>query len=697
MDKNKKNKSFEVYYNGELLFNNAFMTEIPYKIVQNYMELKKDTLSFDEFRIQFNCIKEIISKKGSTQFILEEEQIGDEHDTSNIRPSNYLNTVREILTYRNNNEEVRFGVWTQWKYENENSNFSKFIDNIKSLGYVIVEKINSEEKTGDNIKMSSIEYTKLKSVIQKIVEDQNIKISDLGCTEGQFNNDKIPCFDMALIKKLEGSNVASKGGVSSNQSSILITGEAQNIFPCIRRAEFADKTIGKNIIIKSKVRLMQNNYIYLNSNEPYEKVENKVVVSFITTNETTQNRVELGCKSIDGKGYVQFYESLSNGDYIFILKLAAKLEYVILGIKSNDKEKYFSELGSNIDVITFFDKISKVTVNSKEKITYIDSTQYENKRATGGKNKIYFGAPGTGKSKYVDDKYNDGYAMRVTFHPEYTYNDFVGYIRPIVDGKDLTYKFVPGIFTEILVEALIDPFNMYTLIIEELNRANTASVFGDLFQLMDRTDDGSSEYRVNNTEIYKYIKDVIRDHYTYNDGSIGIPSNLNIIATMNTADQNVFVMDTAFKRRWGFEYIPVEFKDNHKFKDSRVTKIDVTWKQFVEAINEFMMSEENKDLFISEDKQIGPYFVKENELNDTSKFGYKVLLYLWDDVFKMDKYKLFNKEIRTFSKLISEFSGNQSINIFSSNFIKKLEEKKIKNENTTGEPQDKLKDGQNDA
>lgn len=307
----------------------------------------------------------------------------------------------------------------------------------------------------------------------------------------------------------------------------------------------------------------------------------------------------------------------------------------------------------------------------------------------GGINKIYFGAPGTGKSNYVDETYYDDFSKRVTFHPEYTYNDFVGYIRPIVDGDDLTYKFVPGTFTEILVEALDDPYNMYTLIIEELNRANTAAVFGDLFQLLDRKSDGSSQYRVNNTDIYKHIKDEMGSKYEYNDGSIGIPSNLSIIATMNTADQNVFVMDTAFKRRWEFEYIPVDFKDNHKFKDNIVTNIDITWEKFVEAINEFMMSEDNNDLFISEDKQIGPYFVKENELNDSNKFGYKVLLYLWDDVFKMDKYKLFNKEIRTFSKLISEFSGNNSINIFSSKFANKLEEKKLEDK------KDNLADGQN--
>lgn len=347
------------------------------------------------------------------------------------------------------------------------------------------------------------------------------------------------------------------------------------------------------------------------------------------------------------------------------------------------KNKNFDKFINNVSTLGYEVEHVEVDLNDKS---------YHVKNAI---NKIYFGAPGTGKSNYVDETYYDDFAKRVTFHPEYTYNDFVGYIRPVIDGVDLSYKFVPGIFTEILVAALGDPYNMYTLIVEELNRANTAAVFGDLFQLLDRKSDGSSEYRVNNTDIYKYIKDEMGSKYEYNDGSIGIPSNLNIIATMNTADQNVFVMDTAFKRRWEFEYISVEFKDNHKFKDSRLTKIDITWKQFVEVINEFMMSEDNNDLFISEDKQIGPYFIKNNELNDCNKFGYKVLLYLWEDVFKMDKYKLFNKEIRTFSNLISKFSGDDAINIFSSNFIKKLEEKRLDNKEINVEIEENLEYGQN--
>ena len=298
-----------------------------------------------------------------------------------------------------------------------------------------------------------------------------------------------------------------------------------------------------------------------------------------------------------------------------------------------------------------------------------------------GINKIYFGAPGTGKSRHVNDKYNNGFSKRVTFHPEYTYNDFVGYIRPIEEEDKLIYKFTPGIFTQILVDALDDPDNMYTLIIEELNRANTAVVFGDLFQLLDRKLDGSSEYRVNNIDIYKYIKDRLGCKYEYNDGSIGIPGNLNIIATMNNADQNVFVMDTAFKRRWEFEYIPVKFEDNHIFKDELIYSLDIRWEDFVNIINNYMMSKENEDLMISEDKQIGPYFIKQNELSDSKKFGYKVLLYLWDDVFKMDRYKIFNEDIRTFSELIEKFSTKDAVNIFSENISKEIIRFKIKKGN----------------
>lgn len=309
-----------------------------------------------------------------------------------------------------------------------------------------------------------------------------------------------------------------------------------------------------------------------------------------------------------------------------------------------------------------------------------------------GINKIISGAPGTGKSKRVDKEYYEklpNTSKRITFHPEYTYNDFVGYIRPVTKNIEeeniteaaityveciadksndyeasksnyITYDFVPGPFTEILCEAMLNNNKMYNLIIEEINRANAAAVFGDLFQLLDRDSDTSiSEYAVHNRDIYEYIKkrfEIEKQTLELNDGQIVIPSNLNIIATMNTADQNVFIMDTAFKRRWEFEYTDIDFA-KCDFRNSKIKALDIEWEKFVRTINKFMMSVECSDLMIPEDKQIGPFFIKENELQDNNKFAYKVLMYLWDDVFKMERERIFDVNIRTFSQVINKFNS----------------------------------------
>ena len=328
-----------------------------------------------------------------------------------------------------------------------------------------------------------------------------------------------------------------------------------------------------------------------------------------------------------------------------------------------------------------------------------------------GINKIISGAPGTGKSNYIDREFYRKYpttSRRVTFHPEYTYNDFIGYIRPVVKSiesksnlitdkldisydkmvadkeeiycdytNNITYEFVPGPFTELLGEALLDSNNCYYLIIEELNRANAASVFGDLFQLLDRDSrTGESEYGVHNRDLYEYIKKLSKKHkkdISLKDGEIKIPSNFNIIATMNTADQNVFTMDTAFKRRWEFEYIDIDFRDCN-FKDHKIKGLDLEWERFVRIINKFMMSEECSDLMIPEDKQIGPFFIKDIELSDSKKFAYKVLMYLWDDVFKMERERIFNTDIRTFSQVVRVFNSQNAINVFNEDIRKILKD-----------------------
>lgn len=384
------------------------------------------------------------------------------------------------------------------------------------------------------------------------------------------------------------------------------------------------------------------------------------------------NQIGLSKKTIDGPEFQElrakifkddvliFFKYISNEKQIDIYTLLLKKDSDATDIESLSikQPQYWEDITDNNiifesdDDFNLFDNENALSTNSSSNII--------------GINKMFLGAPGTGKSNYVHKNYFiNKNAKRVTFHPEYTYYDFVGSIKPCISkngpniGK-LSYEFIPGVFTEILTEAFESPNTEFNLIIEELNRANTSAVFGDLFQLLDRKSDGSSEYPVYNRDVLDYIN----EHTSTNSLSeLIIPNNLNIIATMNSSDQNIFVMDTAFKRRWDVEYIPIKFEDTHKFKDTLIPGLDISWQTFVTNINNFMLSPLNSDLMISEDKQIGPYFIKQHELQDKAQFAYKVFLYLWDDVFKMDKYRIFNPEIRSFSNVIETYEASP-LNVF---------------------------------
>lgn len=362
------------------------------------------------------------------------------------------------------------------------------------------------------------------------------------------------------------------------------------------------------------------------------------------------------------------------------LKYGDKQEYGVFNqwtYTEQSKKQNFNKFIESIEELGYsVEEIINQQYNIAGKVSE-ENTAYKvgNQRITGAINKIYFGSPGTGKSNLVEAKYGKN-SKRVTFYPEYSYVDFVGSIKPVIkNDNDISYEFIPGVFTEILYEAIKNKDTIFSLIIEELNRANASAVFGDLFQLLDRNENGESIYGIYHKEICDYLKS--KNDISYNKDYIKIPSNLNIIATMNISDQNAFTMDTAFKRRWQFEYVEIEFKNSHNFKDKEVLSIkneSVTWENFVICVNEFMMSEQNEDLMISEDKQIGPYFIKENELSDKSNFAYKVLLYLWEDVFKLDRHRLFNKNIRNFSNLKKQFcDNNNSYKIFNDQFLKNLE------------------------
>lgn len=298
---------------------------------------------------------------------------------------------------------------------------------------------------------------------------------------------------------------------------------------------------------------------------------------------------------------------------------------------------------------------------------------------TDGENLIVYGTPGCGKSYYVEHTLLKDYPtenyIRTTFFQDYTNTDFVGQILPVVDGERVTYKFNPGPFTLALKRAIEKPNEKVALVIEELNRGSAASIFGDIFQLLDRKN-GVSEYSINNVNIINYLKEKFEGKYTFD--SIKLPGNLSIYATMNTSDQNVFTLDTAFKRRWKFKKLLNKFESDHQFKDKYIPGANITWKNFVDGINKYIL--ESSSGLNSEDKQLGVYFVDNNEMRDittdTSEpqaiedFAYKVLEYLWADVAKFDRPGWFDKEIKSLDDLVAEYK-KRGIEVFADEVFNK--------------------------
>lgn len=365
------------------------------------------------------------------------------------------------------------------------------------------------------------------------------------------------------------------------------------------------------------------------------------------------------------------------------------------------------------------------------------------------RNRIVFGAPGTGKSfklniekrELVGD--NEDQYERVTFHPDYTYANFVGTYKPVMIANDsnpnlsendkkiidilktphlnaqdkydridemnivdtkgelnylvslctedgdefkqrkedgtqqqriaetnvcrkikkyfqlidessndsiISYEYVPGPFMRLFVKALKNPDKPYLLLIEEINRANVAAVFGDLFQLLDRDDNEESMYPVEASEDIK--KFLLKEDIKLENNKIKIPSNLFIWATMNSADQGVFPMDTAFKRRWDFDYISInnneesiknkEFKIDIENKNGKVIGSPLNWNLIRKSINKYLS--ENK---INEDKQLGAYFISKKILSSNNNkdfidtFKNKVLMYLFEDAAKQKRTDIF--------------------------------------------------------
>lgn len=372
------------------------------------------------------------------------------------------------------------------------------------------------------------------------------------------------------------------------------------------------------------------------------------------------------------------------------------LDFTFLGIEQDYSvcEEYYADVVTNPIIA------DDNTEDEEPIFPILPSEQeiFEEKRITNGSNIILYGVPGSGKSWTIEHEYchPDSIVERLVFHPDYTNADFIGQILPVVDAnRQVSYEFSPGPFTTIVREAYRNPMCEYILIIEEMNRGNAAAIFGDVFQLLDRAIEpktengvtypvGTSEYGITN----KYMAEQIYGNPSH---KVRIPANLSIIGTMNTSDQNVYTLDTAFQRRWMMRLIENDFKKvRSTLANAEILDTKVTWKTFCEKINDIIVGNKAK-MASAEDKRLGVYFIHESDLalneeanpsegyaslsdeyEDLSlkevmnnsmteeeierlasirkvliqyrKFPEKVIKYLWDDAFKFNLEALFDTE-----------------------------------------------------
>ena len=321
---------------------------------------------------------------------------------------------------------------------------------------------------------------------------------------------------------------------------------------------------------------------------------------------------------------------------------------------------------------------------------------------------LYYGAPGTGKSFYVEEKVimNQPH-YRVTFHPDTDYASFVGCYKPetiddVVNGvkqSKIGYGFHKQVFLEAYVDAwahLKDGKKVY-LVIEEINRGNCAQIFGDIFQLLDRRKDGFSKYTINADKDIERIlvgeipnyKSLFLNAYPnkttdWSDNLMALPSNLYIIATMNTSDQSLFPMDSAFKRRWDTKYFPIDYVDANGATLSLSSSDNYPWGTVLQILNDYIKKETE-----SANKAIGNRFIDFERTGNTidyKTFRDKVLFFLFSDVFKdnVDFAKFFfgdkfekpymffedlceHEDVGIVRKFIKKLDVNNKLNIVLSN------------------------------
>lgn len=563
----------------------------------------------------------------------------------------------------------------------------------------------------------------LKKVQDQLLQTNHINIGD--------------DYDGILVKNMTESNLLRDNKVKKTDSvtHIQLTGtKALSMFPYIDIKEYApgNNNMGKYFVLRIPMYFSKKNINYATTNS----------LGFVIEDEAMAMADVKLVKKTGQDSQLAFMRKQNSDDMIMEFRNLINLNDCLIILKRKLKFEYEAYIILNKDIIEDLKKneIELLATNSASS-TIVDSQNIEDTNLGEdypdailgdfiGDNLIYYGAPGTGKSygiegyikthgidKYSDKSYHPN-VFRTSFHPEYTYNDFVGQIMPKSDlvnengDTNFYYDFIPNIFTKALRRSFEKKNQPVFLILEEMSRANVAAIFGDLFQLLDRNEEGISEYQIQNELIASEITKGIGEKIT----NIYIPTNLFIIGTVNTSDQNVFVMDTAFKRRFNLKYITSnptaidyetkELLNNQslfiKYPDKRVT-LYFKWVDLILALNHFITKNlEKGGMDLPEDKQIGQFFIKfkkndimltkdlnnkkwidllmsevKSDVNEAYNRSWeqivgKLLQYLWEDVQKASysDTKLFNESITSFSTL-NELAARHE-NFFSEDFLKCL-------------------------
>ncbi|ALT68985.1 McrB family protein [Methanobrevibacter millerae] len=542
-------------------------------------------------------------------------------------------------------------------------------------------------------------------------------------------------YDGVVVKKLECNNTRGCG----DQTHIEFSGEQMEMFPYLASYKYFNdfrnnvdfksfytfkmpiclnvlnlkyllekhETYSREYFDENKKRYLNESVSFLNeilqSGDFHDESKIDSFTTLLRGIKDEGHHLEISQVNSSDKKFEALRWLLPINSFIIILKLRKEVKYEIYGILPDDTDE-ISDLNLKFNYYHTARGIKTLVPLEKFEIPIsednVDLDDFIFDRVSDGKNRLLYGVPGCGKSWTIKNKIcmdvDEFFMERVVFHPDYTYSDFIGQILPKVSENDVNYVFTPGPFTNIVKKAYENPSDEFYLIIEEINRGNAPAIFGDIFQLLDRKKEnsdgfkkGTSEFGITNSEIAKEV-------YDDENHKVRIPSNLSIIATMNTSDQNVFTLDTAFKRRWHMEMIENDF-NKPEFKDTYVPNSKITWKVFGTAINEIIL-EDSSSTLSSEDKRLGAYFIDEEDLSSPKSFAEKVLMYLWDDVFKFSREDYFNKNtVDQFSLecFINKYVNNQNqdfnFEIFTypvNNKIREVNAKEIEKNSSDGKEND---------